>query len=62
MDAHNRTLATLEEIQGNLECLKADLFDDGFEEYADTLQDSIARLINLHYVLTNKTDPILGDD
>lgn len=53
MRSEERTLSVLEEIQAELEYLKEDMDDDGFEEYADSLQDSIERIKNLHYILTN---------
>lgn len=58
MNSEQRTIRVIEEIQAELETLKADLADDGFEEYSDTLQDSIERLVNLHYVLTNGNDEL----
>lgn len=54
MDKETRTIATLEEIHDELTCLREDLADDGFEEYADALQDGLDRITNLLYVLTHK--------
>lgn len=57
MTKEERTVATLEEVLDQLGTVKDALSDDGFEEYADSLQDGIDRINTLLFILTHK-DPL----
>lgn len=48
-----RIIATLKEIEKLLKPLGDALADDSLDEYADTVEDVIGRIKNLHYVITH---------
>lgn len=52
-----RLISLLEQLENDLTAIKEDLADDGFEEYADSLQDAVSSLGSILYSLTD-TDPM----
>lgn len=54
MTSEERIISVLEEIEECFLPIKEALADDGFEEYADTMQDGLDRLTNLLYLIRNK--------
>lgn len=58
MTREGRTIAVIEEIHDSLVPLQEALSDDGLEDYADTVQDTLDRINNLLYVLSHKEIPL----
>lgn len=50
-----RTINSLKKISKEIEMMVEDLAGDGFEDYADNLQDTLDKISTLLFTLNNET-------